>query len=110
MENTGPKLFDRLKSGLEEGIQYSKGRANLQTTVRILPEPPPAYTAQDVKTIRTRLRMSQPHFSRLLNVSSKTVQSWEQGVRRPSQSAARLLQIIEHPDLLKSLSDIAALR
>ncbi len=63
------------------------------------------FTAQDVKSIRLRLRMSQPYFSKLLNVSSKTVQSWEQGTRRPSQSAARLLQIIDRPDILSSLSE-----
>jgi putative transcriptional regulator len=44
--------------------------------------------------------MSQAGFARLLQVSSKTVRSWEQGARRPQQSSARLLQFIEHPELL----------
>jgi hypothetical protein len=29
----------------------------------------------------------------MLNVSTKTVQSWEQGQRRPSQAALRLIQV-----------------
>jgi putative transcriptional regulator len=37
--------------------------------------------------------MSQAVFARMLNVSTKTVQSWEQGVRKPSQAALRLIQV-----------------
>ena len=37
--------------------------------------------------------MSQAVFARMLNVSTKTVQSWEQGQRRPSQAALRLIQV-----------------
>ena len=37
--------------------------------------------------------MSQAFFAHLLNVSTKTIQSWEQGQRRPSQAALRLIQV-----------------
>jgi putative transcriptional regulator len=37
--------------------------------------------------------MSQAVFARMLNVSPKTVQSWEQGARKPSQAALRLIQV-----------------
>jgi putative transcriptional regulator len=39
--------------------------------------------------------MSQGVFARTLNVSVKTVQSWEQGERKPSQAALRLLQLLD---------------
>jgi transcriptional regulator with XRE-family HTH domain len=39
--------------------------------------------------------MSQAVFAQLLNVSTKTVQSWEQGSRKPSQASLRLIQILE---------------
>jgi putative transcriptional regulator len=39
--------------------------------------------------------MSQAMFARLLNVSPKTVQSWEHGTRKPSQAALRLIQVFE---------------
>ena len=43
--------------------------------------------------------MSQAVFARLLNVSTKTVQSWEQGTRKPSRAALRLIQIFgKNPD------------
>ena len=45
--------------------------------------------------------MSQSVFARVLNVSAKTVQSWEQGVRQPSESCRRLIQIFSlHPEMV----------
>ena len=39
--------------------------------------------------------MSQAVFAATLNVSTKTVQAWEQGLRTPSQASARLLQLLD---------------
>ena len=97
------RLFNRLKKGLEEGIAHEQGTRTLRVTEVVVPAPPQLYNAEDVRRIRTRLHMSQNGFAQLLQVSSKTVQSWEQGVRRPQQSSARLLQFIEQPDLLTTL-------
>ncbi len=99
------RLFDRLKKGLEEGIAHERGERTLRVSEVVVPDPPQLYSAEDVRRIRTRLKMSQAGFGRLLQVSSKTVQSWEQGTRRPRQSSARLLQFIEHPDLLTTLAN-----
>jgi len=102
METGRPRLFDRLKKGLEEGIAYEGGEVALRVTEVIVPDPPQPYSADDIRRIRTHMRMSQAGFARLLQVSNKTIQSWEQGTRRPQQSSARLLQFIEHPELLTS--------
>ena len=98
------RLFDRLKKGLEEGIAHERGERTLRVTEVVVPAPPQLYSADDVRRIRMGLNMSQAGFARLLQVSNKTVQSWEQGTRRPQQSSARLLQFIEHPDLLTTLA------
>ena len=103
MATERPRLFDRLKKGLEEGIGHEHGGRTLRVTEVVVPDPPQSYDAEDVRRIRTHMRMSQAGFARLLQVSNKTVQSWEQGTRRPQQSSARLLQFIEHPDLLTAL-------
>src|SRR5438067_546694 len=87
-----PALFHRLKAGLEEGIQFAKGELNLRN-IR-LPARPPRLRARDVAGLRQALKMSQGVFAQTLNVSPKTVQSWEQGERQPSQAALRLLQIL----------------
>ena len=85
-------LFERLQASLEEGIRFARGELNLRTTRG--PARPPQKTARQVVRLRRRFRMSQAVFARMLNVSIKTVQSWEQGERQPSQAALRLLQIL----------------
>ena len=102
-KSTRPRLFERVQAGLLQTIAYAQGEAEARVTTITVPDPPPAYNAEHVRTLRTELGFSQPYFSKLLNVSPKTVQSWEQGTRTPSQASARLLQLIEHPHLLDSL-------
>jgi putative transcriptional regulator len=88
-------FFQRLKRGLEDGIRHARGEINLRTTIVNWPDPPPAYSARDIQRLRKHARMSQAMFARVLNVSVKTVQSWEQNARKPSQAALRLLQLME---------------
>ena len=95
-------FFDRLRKGMEESIAYSRGQLNLKTME--LPVPPPNLTAGDIAAVRRRLRMSQAVFAATLNVSAKTVQSWEQGIREPADAALRMLQVIsERPQIVQML-------
>jgi putative transcriptional regulator len=97
-------LFERLQSSLQQGIRHAKGETNLRTVS--LPDPPPKLDAKQVLKLRRKLRMSQTVFACVLNVSYKTVQSWEQGTRSPSHAALRLLQLLsEAPDtVVKTVS------
>lgn len=88
------KFFEDLKDGLEEIIEYKKGKLTLRSEIIEIPAPP-VYKAKDVKKIRESGRYSQGYFARILNVSVKTVQSWESGKRIPSHSALRLLEIVD---------------
>lgn len=89
------KIFNDLKSGLEEYIKYEKGEIKLRTTHIEIPEPPTAYKAKEIKKIRENRNYSQGVFAKVLNVSVKTVQSWESGLRRPNHAALRLLEIVD---------------
>jgi putative transcriptional regulator len=92
-------FFERLKAGLEEGIQHAQGKLTLRTTTVTAPDLPPERSAREVLELRQRFQMTQQSFAQLLNVSTKTVQSWEQGERKPSQAALRLLQVLaERPE------------
>lgn len=92
-------LFNRLKTGLEECIQHSRGELNLKTVP--CPEEPPLIDAATIVELRKRANMSQAVFAMMLNISSRTLQSWEQGVRQPSDASRRLLQIFStHPEVL----------
>jgi putative transcriptional regulator len=86
-------LFERLKTGLEEGIRQAKGEITLKTTTLEMPDRPPEVDAEELTTLRLDSGMSQAVFAQVLNVSTKTVQSWEQGQRKPSQAALRLIQV-----------------
>jgi DNA-binding transcriptional regulator YiaG len=48
--------------------------------------------------------MSQSVFAAMLNVSTKLVQSWEQGARMPNRGELRLIKILtRQPELVSSL-------
>lgn len=89
------KLFKKLKEGLEEAIAYREGKITLNSELIELPEPPKNFKAKEIKQIREKSNYSQGVFASILNVRPKTLQSWEQGIRRPNQSALRLLEIID---------------
>lgn len=88
-----------LKAGLKEALEHAQGKRELRTTV--LPSPPPKRTKKQIRELRIKLGCSQAVIAKGLNVSVKTYQSWEQGLREPSGSALKLLAIAEkHPDLV----------
>jgi putative transcriptional regulator len=107
MAGTGKRrpFFERLKSSLEEGIEFAQGKQKLRTTV--LPNPPPAVRANDIRELRHRLELSQLTFAQMLNVSVKTLQSWEQGTRRPAKGTLRLLQVFrERPAVIYEVTGV----
>ena len=55
--------------------------------------------------------MSQGVFARVLFVSPKTVQSWEQGLRVPSMAARRLIHVFtEHPEVVSKVVGLRAVK
>jgi putative transcriptional regulator len=99
---TQPKrlpVAEQIRKGLEEVIRHARGEIPLSTTTVELPSPPPPVRPAELTELRLGRRMSQAVFARVLNVPIKTVQSWEQGSRKPSQAALRLIQVFRlHPE------------
>lgn len=97
------KLFKALKGGFEDILAYKRGKVTLVSEFIEIPEPPANYKAKEIKKIREKNKYSQGIFAKVLNVSVKTIQSWESGERVPSQAALRLLEIVDkgiyRPDL-----------
>jgi putative transcriptional regulator len=58
-----------------------------------------------VSSIRESTGLSQSHFARLLGVSVRTLQEWEQGRRAPSGAARTLLLIAARNP--RALRDVA---
>lgn len=82
-------------AGLEEVDAWQKGKLKLKTRER------KALSAKDITRIRQRLGLTQEAFAALVGVSSRTLQEWEQGRRKPRGPANSLLRIAErHPEAL----------
>jgi DNA-binding transcriptional regulator YiaG len=82
---------------------------NTKITMRVskivLPKPLKDIHAEEIAAIRRSLNVSQPVFAALLNVPLTTARSWEQGRRKPSGAALRLLDIArQRPKILLAAS------
>ena len=54
--------------------------------------------------VRLRTGMSQTKFAKMLGVSKRTIQEWEQGRRKPTGAAKSLLTVAEkRPDVLREI-------
>jgi putative transcriptional regulator len=57
------------------------------------------FSAKDVRRIRTGSKASQSVFAAYLNVGKTTVAAWEQGTKKPSGAAVKLLDLVERKGL-----------
>jgi len=86
------KVYDDIRQSLADALAYERGqRVDLRVTE--IPAPPAALKPAEIRRIRESLHASQAVFAHFLCVSPKAVQSWEQGSRRPQNTALRLLTI-----------------
>ncbi len=95
-------VFDEIKMGLNEAIEYEKG--NLKANTRTLSITPiEEFTANEIKDIRKNAGMTQMLFAKFLGVSLKTVEAWEAGRNHPNGTACRLLALTKRdPQFPKS--------
>jgi putative transcriptional regulator len=85
-------MFEELLASVREGGAILRGRKRASRRSSVRPS--------GVRVIRERTTLSQSEFARLIGVSVKTLQNWEQERRRPTGPAAALLSIIEHDPTL----------
>ncbi|RYG49217.1 hypothetical protein EON79_02100 [bacterium] len=102
-----PAFTDRLFAAMDDLAAYTKGEGQLRVTSVGVPDLP-EFEAADVAEVRARLGMSLPRFASYLGVTTATLERWESGEAKPPRIARRLLQIIEHPQELESLTQKAA--
>jgi putative transcriptional regulator len=57
------------------------------------------YTPADVRRILTKTKASQAVFASVLNVGTTTVAAWEQGTKKPSGPAVKLLDLVDRKGL-----------
>jgi DNA-binding transcriptional regulator YiaG len=96
------ETFAQLMESGRQALEYERGaRAGYHVKRVAVPSPPQPMSSVQIARLRKRLNYSQSVFARVLNVSTKTVQAWEQGARMPSDAALKLLTIAKkHPEVL----------
>lgn len=87
-------VFDDIKTGLNQAIEFEKGKLNAKT-VTLSIEPVESFTPDEIKKIRNSTGLTQVLFARYLGVSVKTVEAWEAGRNHPEGAACRLLSMTQ---------------
>ena len=85
---------EALAASLEQVIEKTRVRV----AVRELPIP--EYDAHTVAIVRKKLNLSQRGLASALGVSTRTVESWENGRNVPNGSARNLLYLLEKDESL----------
>lgn len=81
------KLFEELTKSVKQAGAIARGERK--------PARRRAFSPSRVQAIRATTDLSQVQFARLLNVSVRTLQNWEQSRREPTGPAKALLRIVE---------------
>ena len=81
------EFFKSIKQGLEEAVDYSKGKCPKAVVHEFSPI--------DVKNVRSKMGMSQNEFASAFGISVSTLRHWERGDRSPQGPALVLLNVVE---------------
>jgi putative transcriptional regulator len=84
-------MFDELVESVREGGKILRRESEPSRKLEVR-EP-------DVAAVRHGYGLSQQEFAALMGISTRTLQNWEQGRRKPHGAARVLLRVAaEHPD------------
>jgi putative transcriptional regulator len=101
-------LFSELMDGVEAMRRQREGKITLRSH-DVTEREPLAVNARLIRQTRERLNVSRAVFARGLRVSTRTLESWEQGRARPNaQAAALILMVRRYPDTLHKLESLRA--
>ncbi len=81
------EMFNELLESVKEMDKISRGRK--KASRRFI------YKKPEVQKIREKTGLSQTDFAKLIGVSNRTLENWEQGRRSPTGPARALLKIVE---------------
>lgn len=87
------EFYNDLSLSLSQALSIAKGETAPSRTF--------SYEMPDIKAIRAKTGLTQAQFANKLNISSRTLQNWEQGTRHPTGAAITLMRLLEkQPDLI----------
>lgn len=93
------ELFDDLMASVSEAGAILRGEREPARITRYENASNELLANPDPRQIRAKLNLSRDQFARVIGVSERTVEGWEQGRRRPSGPALALLRVAaRHPE------------
>ncbi len=115
-EMTGEELGEKLLQSVREMRAGIWARKTEYTPIddcairRVITLPDGSVERDDILSgitcTRIKSSLSQSQFAKLLGISVRTLQEWEQGRKKPSGAAKTLLKVAEkHPEILLEVTD-----
>ncbi len=98
------KSFDLLLESIDEMKQHMNGTVKLKTTTYEIIEVPEILPDR-IKNIRWHMGMTQKVFGKFMGVSTRAVESWEDGVTKPNGPARRMMSILEDEKLASEMTE-----
>lgn len=98
-------LFDDIKTGLGQAIEYEKGNLKART-MKLSVEPVVSFKPEEIRSIRMETGLTQIMFAKYMGVSVKTVEAWEAGRNHPEGAACRLLSMTRNDPAFPQKSGI----
>lgn len=99
-------LFAEIADGFDALAEERAGKRTLRTH-EVAMRPAPDVTAEELISLRERLKLSRPVFARYLRTNPRTLENWEQGRAKPNAQAALLIRLVErYPDTVERLTEV----
>lgn len=99
-------LFAEISEGVDSLAQQRAGKSTLRT-MEVVVKPAPMVSADELKAIREKLKLSRPVFAHYLRTNPRTLENWEQGRAKPNAQAALLIHLVDrYPDTVKRLASV----
>lgn len=101
-------VFDDIKTGLSQAIEYEQGKIHARsTTLEIAPLS--TFESGEIRSIRQSTGLTQKKFACFIGVSVKTVEAWEAGRNHPDGAACRLLALTKADPTFPQRSGIVSI-
>lgn len=101
---TKRKLFAELNEGFDALSAEREDKLTLREHTAEY-KPAPEITADELVSVRERLKLSRTVFARYLRTNVRTLENWEQGRAKPNAQAALLIRMVEEfPDTVQRLA------
>ena len=100
-------VYKSIITGLNEAVGYEKGTVKARKA-KCTVNPAPDFNAQEIKSVRNTLQMTQATFAAVMGVSTKTVEAWEVGTNTPIGTARRMLSLLKADPALPTKYNIVS--